>query len=188
MIGDALAGALTFSDTISGADDLPPEPVPGESGEKAARRPRRGQKRAAAPRVKRPAPAAGGRRPANATPTLAQIRDELLTYVELLALGATVRCAQCAGVVHDQAEPIASALAALAVRSPVALRVLRGSALLAESVELLTALRPVFVQVRAHHFVPPAEPQGGTPNGVPYAGSHNVPAGGGYTRYAPYPG
>lgn len=184
MIGDALAGSMTFSDTIPGADEIPAEPIPGESGDKAARQPRTARKRTT--RVRRPAPPAGGRRDASTAATVRQVRDELLAYVELLALGATVRCPQCAGVAHEQAEPIASALAALAARSPAVLRILRGGTLMAEGVQLMTALRPVYVQVRQHHFIPPpefAQPAGG-PNGA-YPSQSTA---GGHGRYSPYSG
>lgn len=189
MIADALAGSVTFSDPISGADGDAPEPVPGESGEKA-RGSGAGRKRSA-PRVSRPAPAAAGKRPANAAPSYRDVRDELLAYLEMAAFTGTLRCAECAAVLHEQAAPIADAMARYAMRSPVFLRILRQSATLKEALDLLKAVRPVVVQVRGHHFVPPPESpigEGGNPDGFPHASSTATTTAGGFARFAPYTG
>ncbi len=183
MATDGLAGRLSFSDASEMPPDEFPEPIPGEDPPAGGRS--RGRTGARTRTTRPPKAAAPARRDASsaAGPSTRAVTDELLGYVELLALLSVPWCAECAEVVHQDAKPIAQALARLAVRSPRVLKMLRETVLMADAANLLRALRRPLTQIHAHHIRRELLPDGGmNGNGSSATADHVT------HRYAPYPG
>lgn len=120
-------------------DEIPEDPAPGQS--------RRRPVGKTAGRAK-----ASLRKP-TALPSKTAVRDELQGYLEMLALGWSMRCDVCGGTLSEQSAIIADRLAAIIVRSPRLLALFAGSNTVGEYLLLAQALFPVAstaVQHRNH--------------------------------------
>jgi hypothetical protein len=119
-------------------DVIPEDPAPGQSRRRAVNK-SPGRPKAAPPR--------------RALPTKATVRDELQGYLEMLALGWSMRCDVCGDSLSEQSEKIADRLAAIIVRTPRLLELFAGSNAIGEYVLLAQAAFPVVktaVQHRNH--------------------------------------
>jgi hypothetical protein len=123
-------------------DEIPEDPAPGQSRRRVVGKP--------AGRAKAPA-----RKPAS-LPTKAAVRDELNGYLEMLALGWSMRCETCGDTLDDNAEKIADRLAAIIVRTPRLLELFAGSNTIGEYLLLAQAAFPVVrTAVNHRHHVAP---------------------------------
>lgn len=120
-------------------DEIPEDPAPGQSR-------------------RRPVKTSAGRgstaaRKPKALPTKAAVRDELQGYLEMLALGWSMRCDACGGSLSDQSEKIADKLSAIIVRTPRLLEWFASGNAIGDYVLLVQAVFPVAktaIQHRQH--------------------------------------
>lgn len=112
-------------------------------------------------------PAARGRRkirdavkPSGATINATQRKRlvaELEAYAELAALSVIVRDPVCGQAVHDQARPVAEALAAILARYPDMASKILGTGMVGDWLKLLMAVKPIVAAVWSHHIVRPVD-------------------------------
>jgi hypothetical protein len=118
------------------ADEIPEDPAPGQS--------RRRPLGKSAGRGK-----AAPRKPAT-LPTKAAVRDELEGYLQMLALGWSMRCDECGGALSDQSKDIADRLAAIIARNPRLLALFAGSNVIGEYILFGQACVPVVKKALQH--------------------------------------
>jgi hypothetical protein len=111
---------------------------------------------AKAARVKlRPAGTSGA-----VTPALKKrIKAELEAYVEFVALPIMLRDETCGGVLHEQAAPIADAIANILSRYPDLAHKFLATGMLGDWIKLGVVLQPVLKTMWGHHFTRSAEEQ-----------------------------
>lgn len=110
-------------------DEIPEDPAPGQARRRSSNKP---QARAKTP----------PRKPAS-LPTKAAVRDELDGYIQMLALGWSMRCDQCGGALSEQSNAIADRLAAIIARTPRLLELFAHGSGIGEYLLLGQALLPV---------------------------------------------
>ena len=89
------------------------------------------------------------------TPALKKrISAELEAYIEMAALPIVMRDPECGGALHDQAKPIADAVAQILSRYPDIAHKFMATGVLGDWLKLLMVCTPVLKAVYGHHIAP----------------------------------
>ncbi len=97
------------------------------------------------------------------TPALKRrIAAELEAYIELAAIPLVMQDETCGGALHEQAEPIAKAIAQILARYPEIAHKFLATGLIGDWLKLLLAIKPVGQAMWKHHVVKPPEQEGET--------------------------
>lgn len=140
-------------DRIRGQETVPekvveiPDEVPQEWGEEFAPDPTPGE----VPKLKKAVirPTTSG----NVTPALKKkISAEIEAYIEFAALPIVLRDPTCGQALHEQAKPIADAIANLLARNPELAHKFLATGVLGDWLKLLSVTYPVLKAVFDHHI------------------------------------
>lgn len=99
--------------------------------------------------------------------TRKRLAAELEAYTELVAMPLVMRDPLCGGALHDQAKPIAEAVAAILARYPDLAAKIIGTSVIADFGKLLIAVKPVAMVVWSHHISKTVEGATGDDPGQP---------------------
>lgn len=100
---------------------------------------------------------------AKITPALKKrISGELEVYIELMAMPIVMRDPVCGGAIHEQARPMADAIAQILSRHPEIASKFLATGMIGDWLKLLAAVQPVAAAIWSHHITstPEQEPGG----------------------------
>jgi hypothetical protein len=90
---------------------------------------------------------------AKITPALKKrISSELEVYIELMAMPIVMRDPVCGGAIHEQAKPMADAIAQILSRHPEIASKFLATGMIGDWLKLLAAVQPIASAVWAHHI------------------------------------
>ena len=134
--------AFEIPDDLSGLDADPAPDATVKQGKRPARK----------------AQVVGGPAPTRVTPVMQKrISAEIEAYVEFAALPLLMRDPTCGGALHEQAKPIAEAIAQILSRYPDLAAKFLATGVLGDWLKLGLALQPVLKALWTHHVVKPPE-------------------------------